>query len=138
MKRENKKHDPLFLSVREVCRILQIKPHTLDYWEKRFPEIKPHKIAKRNFYKKEQLEYLYQIKKLLEEGYSLEGIRKKLFTQEKPSSETREEGLSLFPEFEIKKRFSQRRPSEIPKKEEKWRKVIREVLLELQSIYRSL
>ncbi|MCS7149637.1 MAG: MerR family transcriptional regulator [Caldimicrobium sp.] len=138
MKRENKKHDPLFLSVREVCRILQIKPHILDYWEKRFPEIKPHKIAKRNFYKKEQLKLLYQIKRLLEEGYSLDGIRKKILTQERPSSETREEGLSLFPEFEIKKRYSHKKPSEIPKKEEKWRKIIREVLSELKAIYRSL
>ncbi|MFN3504710.1 MAG: MerR family transcriptional regulator, partial [Caldimicrobium sp.] len=77
-KEKNKEYEPLFIPLKEVCKILSIKPHVLDYWIKRIPEVKPVKIGKRKFFKKEQMELLTQIKKLLEEGYSLEGIRRKL------------------------------------------------------------
>lgn len=144
MKRErNKKNEPLFFSIKEVCRILSIKPHVLDYWEKRFPEIKPFKIGKRNFYKKEQIELLSQIKKLLDEGYSLEGIRKKFFHTKKEkkkelSREKLQESVPLFPELKIPvskplKSF----PEEISK-EDFLKKTLKEVLRELKAIYQLL
>ncbi|MCS7200369.1 MAG: MerR family transcriptional regulator [Caldimicrobium sp.] len=138
MKRGNKKNVPLFLSTKEVCKFLQIKPHILDYWEKRFPEIKPHKIGKRNFYKKSQLEILLQIKKFLEEGYSLEGIRKKLLVVDKGQDRVKEETSSLFPDIKITKKVTSKISLESFKKEEKWRKIIEEVLEELKALYRSL
>lgn len=134
MRKENKNHGPLFFSVREVCKLLHIKPHILDYWEKRFPEIKPHKVGKRNFYKKEQLELLYQIKKLLAEGYSLEGARKKIFKKSEEST-TKLEMKGLFPELSTEETSKVR--SEEKMTAEKYRKILKEVLEELKKIYNS-
>lgn len=138
MKRRSEKNVPLFLSTKEVCKLLQIKPHILDYWEKRFPEIKPYKIGKRNFYKKNQLEILLQIKKFLEEGYSLEGIRKKLFVGGKGQERHKEGTSSQLLDIKITKELTSSISSENFKKEEKWRKIIEEVLEELKALYKSL
>lgn len=135
MRRENKEHAPLFFSVREVCKLLQIKPHILDYWEKRFPEIKPHKIGKRNFYKREQLELLIRIKKLLSEGYSLEGARKKIFSKPE-ETEKRVEFKGLFPHLEVDGKVEKVR-SEEKMTAEKYRKILKELLRELKEIYNS-
>lgn len=137
MKRVNKRDEPLYFSVKEVCKLLQIKPHILDYWEKRFPEIKPHKIAKRNFYKKEQLELLFQIKKLLDEGYTLEGARRKLFSAasniEKVST-----AQALFPELKTTSKAPSKNVASSSEREKKLKKILDELLQELKEIYHSL
>lgn len=138
MKRKDKKDAPLFYSLKETCRLLNIKPHILDYWEKRIPEIKPHKIGKRKFFKKEDLEILFKIKKLLEEGYTLEGIRKKLFSKDEAKIKKQERASpSLFPDL------SPPPPSKIiPEytlnRSENLKKILKEVLEELKEIYKSL
>lgn len=137
MKRVNKRHDPLYFSVKEVCKLLQIKPHILDYWEKRFPEIKPHKIAKRNFYKKEQLELLFQIKKLLDEGYTLEGARRKLFSSQS-TAEKATIAPVLFPELKTTPKAPSKNVVSSSKREEKLRRILDELLQELKEIYHSL
>ncbi len=157
MKGKNKKWSPLYFSVKDICKILAMKPYTLDYWEKHFPEIKPYKIGRRNFYKKEQLELLLQIKNLLEDGYNLEGVRKKLFKPSKVSKEEKKRNISLFPELKVK--FSELSPSHqedfsesqseatlrrkkslnfSDKKDLKLKKILKEVLKELKEIYQQL
>ncbi|MFN3921256.1 MAG: MerR family transcriptional regulator [Caldimicrobium sp.] len=144
MKREkDKKNDPLYFSIKEVCKILNVKPHIIDYWEKRFPEIKPIKIGKRNFYKKEQIELLSHIKKLLDEGYSLEGIRKKLFAEKKekkkgPSKEILKESVPLFPGLKVPVSKSLKGFSEETSREELLKKILKEVLRELKALYQWL
>ncbi len=145
-KEKNKKKDPLFFSIKETCQILHIKPHILDYWIKRFPELKPHKIGKRNFYKKEQIELASQIKKLLDEGYSLEGIRRRLFPSKREtkreikkeaSVEKTEMFTPLFPELKIP--YSKEiRTHSGEDKEENLKRLLREVLKELKALYHFL
>ncbi|MGB9761794.1 MAG: MerR family transcriptional regulator [Caldimicrobium sp.] len=139
MKGKNKKDEPLYFSLKEVCKLLNIKPHILDYWEKRIPEIKPHKIGKRKFFKKENLEMLFQIKNLLEEGYTLEGIRKKLFPSPKEAKIKKRERASpaLFPELTLPPSYSYLSESQ-PLKKENLKKLLKEVLEDLKEIYKSL
>jgi DNA-binding transcriptional MerR regulator len=68
----------LYISFSEVAKQLNIKPHILRYWEKRIPQLKTRKISNRKFFKKSQVEIIFRIKKLLEEGYTLEGIKRLL------------------------------------------------------------
>ncbi len=138
MKGKNKKDEPLYLSQKEVCKLLNIKPHILDYWEKRIPEIKPHKIGKRKFFKKEDLEILFQIKNLLEEGYTLEGIRKKLFPSLKEAKIKKGERVShaLFPELMLSSSLELSESQSF--KKENLKKLLKEVLENLKEIYKSL
>jgi DNA-binding transcriptional MerR regulator len=139
MKRINKKYDPLYLPLKEVCKILNVKPHIIDYWEKRFPEIKPYKIGKRNFYKKEQLELLLQLKKLLDEGYSLEGARKRIFQPKREIKKEEAYTPSLFPNLEIPEGNLSKPHHDAPKKEEQYFKtLLKDLLKELKDIYSSL
>lgn len=126
-KEKNKEYEPLFIPLKEVCKILSIKPHVLDYWIKRIPEVKPVKIGKRKFFKKEQMELLTQIKKLLEEGYSLEGIRRKLFSY-----------APLFPELKLPSKREKVLSFKNAGKEENLRGILEEILKELKDIYQWL
>ncbi len=139
MKRVNKKHDPLYIPLKEVCKILNVRPHIIDYWEKRFPEIRPHKIGKRNFYKKEQIEILVQLKKLLDEGYSLEGARKKILQPKRESR--REEPFTppLFPDINFPEETLTKAHQDTPKREEvSLKALLRELLKELKDIYSAI
>lgn len=138
MKGINKKNVPLYYSLREVCKLLNIKPHNLEYWERRIPEIKSHKIGKRKFYKKEELEILLQVKKLLEEGYTLEGVRKKLFSLKDRQIKKKERaGPGLFPEL-VAPSSSLSFPESSFNKRENLKKILKEVLEELKEIYKIL
>jgi len=142
MKRVNKKNDPLYLSLKEVCKLLEVKPHTLDYWEKRLPEVKPSRIGKRKFYKKEDLEVLFQIKRLLEEGYSIEGVRKKIRSLEKNLKESQKKeraGPTLFPDLVFPSATAPpRAPQERMDKSENLKRLLHEVLAELKELYKIL
>ncbi|QER41376.1 MerR family transcriptional regulator [Thermodesulfobacterium sp. TA1] len=113
------KKESLYVPISEVAQLLNVKTHVLYYWEKKIPQLKPYKISNRKFYKKDQLELLFKVKKLVEEGYTLEGVKKSL-------SLKKLEQPALF------------NPKEIITQEKVLRKVIKEVLKELKDIYRSL
>ncbi len=70
----------LYYPISEVCRMLDLKPHVLRYWETAFPMLNPHKNKAGNrVYRPGDVRTLQYIKKLLyEEGYTIEGARKKL------------------------------------------------------------
>jgi DNA-binding transcriptional MerR regulator len=74
--KNNKEEEGLYISFSEVTKLLKVKPHILLYWEKKIPQLKPYRIANRKFYKRNQVNLLLKVKELLDEGYSLEGIRK--------------------------------------------------------------
>ncbi|MCD6489995.1 MAG: MerR family transcriptional regulator [Thermodesulfobacterium sp.] len=110
MKINNNEKEGLYISFSKAVKILKVKPHILLYWEKKIPQLKAYRISNRKFYKKEQIKLLTRVKKLLEEGYSLEGI-KKILKQEHPAKSSTEKD---------------------PKK------IIKEVLKELKEIYKNL
>lgn len=67
-------------SIGEVSEILNIKEHTLRFWEKEFPFLKPKRTHNgRRGYAHSDIELLQQIKKLLyDQGYTTKGALKEL------------------------------------------------------------
>jgi len=70
----------LYYSIGEVSEMLDIKPHTLHYWESAFPSLKPHKNQAGNrCYRPGDIELIKLINRLVnQEGFSIEGARKQL------------------------------------------------------------
>jgi DNA-binding transcriptional MerR regulator len=72
--------DRLFFRIRDVARLVGVKPHVLRYWEKEFPVISPQKSASgHRVYSRRDVQTVLLIKHLLhEERYSIEGARKRI------------------------------------------------------------
>ncbi|MBA3071609.1 MAG: MerR family transcriptional regulator [Nitrospirae bacterium] len=75
--------DKLFYKIGEVSRIVDIEPYVLRYWETEFPFLKPRKNKSgQRVYVKKDLELILEIKRLLyQEGYTIEGVRKRFAPQ---------------------------------------------------------
>jgi len=69
-----------FFRIGEVSRIIGVKPYVLRYWESEFPALKPRRAdSKQRTYRKEDIEILGEIKRLLyEEKLTIEGAKKRL------------------------------------------------------------
>lgn len=67
----------------EVCRLLQLKPHVLRYWEQEFSLLSPRKDAGgRRVYTARELNLLYRIRHLLYvEKYTVDGARDRLWRE---------------------------------------------------------
>ena len=70
----------LFYRIGEACKLLDIQPYVLRYWETEFPVLSPRKSkAGQRVYSEEELRLIQRIKQLLyEEGYTIAGAKKKL------------------------------------------------------------
>lgn len=69
-----------YYQIGEVANMLQVKKHTLRYWENEFPQLKPRKNSSgKRSYTMDDIELLKKIIFLLyKQNYSIEGARKKL------------------------------------------------------------
>ena len=69
-----------YYTIGEVCNLLELKPHTLRYWEKEFPSLHPKKKKGRNRkYTLDDIELIKEIKIMLyQQKFTIEGARKKL------------------------------------------------------------
>ncbi|MCX7991521.1 MAG: MerR family transcriptional regulator [Proteobacteria bacterium] len=66
-----------YFKIGEVCKIADIKPHILRYWEREIRDIRPERSLKnQRLYSKSSLEKIIEIKKLLDSGYRLEVVKK--------------------------------------------------------------
>jgi DNA-binding transcriptional MerR regulator len=93
----------LYYSIGEVCKILDIKPYVLRYWETEFTQIKT-KRTRGNIrkYTPENLLILKKIKNLLyEKKYTIAGV-KKLLNKNKIESEALDKKIILEKLKEIK------------------------------------
>src|SRR6266568_882195 len=72
--------DKLFFKIGEVCRIVDIEPFVLRFWESEFPHLAPEKSKSgQRVYKRKDIEMVLRIKELLyERGYTIAGARKQL------------------------------------------------------------
>ena len=70
----------LFHRIGETCKILDIQPYVLRYWETEFPALKPDKSRSgQRVYSEEDIATIRRIKELLyDEGYTIAGAKKKL------------------------------------------------------------
>ena len=70
----------LYYKIGEACKILDIQPYVLRYWETEFPALSPGKSRSgQRVYGDKELALIRRIKVLLyEEGYTIAGAKKKL------------------------------------------------------------
>ncbi|HEX6203935.1 MAG TPA: MerR family transcriptional regulator [Thermoanaerobaculia bacterium] len=75
--RDNNK---LFYKIGEACKVLDIQPYVLRYWETEFPALAPSKSRSgQRVYSEKELAIIRRIKQLLyDEGYTIAGAKKKL------------------------------------------------------------
>src|SRR5438874_6817662 len=81
--------DKLFFRIGEVCKIADIEPFVLRFWETEFPNLAPDKSTSgQRVYKKKDIEMVLRIKELLyERGYTIAGARKQLARSRAPKEE---------------------------------------------------
>ena len=70
----------LFYKIGEACKVLDIQPYVLRYWETEFPALAPSKSRSgQRVYSEKELAIIRRIKQLLyDEGYTIAGAKKKL------------------------------------------------------------
>ncbi len=69
-----------YFTIGEVSDLCDVKSHVLRYWEQEFPSLSPVKRrGNRRYYQRHDVLLIRQIRSLLyEQGYTIEGARKKL------------------------------------------------------------
>ncbi len=93
------KLNKMYYSITEVGELADLKPHILRYWESEFSSLRPKKNRAGNrIYRKKDIKMVFKIKKLLyEEGYTIEGAKRKLKLM-KQRGEKKKEDLSGYKE----------------------------------------
>jgi len=71
------------LTIGEICRLLEVKPHVLRYWEQEFEIVNPRKDRNgKRQYTRNDVNTLFRVKHLLhDEKYTIEGARQRLWTE---------------------------------------------------------
>jgi DNA-binding transcriptional MerR regulator len=66
----------------EVCKMADVQPYVLRYWETEFPQLAPNKSGGgQRLYTKREIETILRIKELLyRDGFTIAGAKKKLET----------------------------------------------------------
>jgi DNA-binding transcriptional MerR regulator len=66
----------------EVCKVADLQPYVLRYWETEFPQLSPNKSGGgQRLYTKRELDVILRIKELLyRDGFTIAGAKKKLDT----------------------------------------------------------
>ena len=69
-----------YFAIGEVSELCAVKPHVLRYWEKEFPSLKPDKRrGNRRYYRLQDVVLVRNIRAMLyEQGFTIEGARRKL------------------------------------------------------------
>lgn len=82
----------LYYKIGEVCKLTDLKPSVLRFWEREFKQLKPVKSGSRHrFYTQKHIDLIVMLKHLLyKEKLTIEGAKLKLKGQETPVVETTE------------------------------------------------
>jgi DNA-binding transcriptional MerR regulator len=72
--------DKLYFKIGEVCKITDVEPYILRYWESEFKLIKPYRTkSNQRLYRKKDVEAVLKIRKMLyDQKYTIAGAKKKL------------------------------------------------------------
>ena len=70
----------LYYKIGEACKLLDIQPYVLRYWETEFPDLSPSKSRSgQRVYSEKELALIRRIKELLyNEGFTIAGAKKRL------------------------------------------------------------
>jgi len=101
----------------DVCRIADVQPYVLRYWESEFPVLAPDKsVPGPRTYSARELKLIEQIKRLLyDEGYTIAGAKKRLESEGSGKSEAAEKP----PVKAIEKQAEKPEKADKPEKAEK-------------------
>ncbi|HEY3349390.1 MAG TPA: MerR family transcriptional regulator [Thermoanaerobaculia bacterium] len=83
----------------DVCRIADVQPYVLRYWESEFPVLAPDKsIPGPRTYSARELKLIERIKRLLyDEGYTIAGAKKRLESEGSGKAESKDAGADTNP-----------------------------------------
>ena len=72
--------DKKLYKIGEVCRMADVQPYVLRYWETEFPSLAPNKSGGgQRLYTRREIDVILRIKELLySEGFTIAGAKKKL------------------------------------------------------------
>src|SRR6185369_15063856 len=78
--------DKKLYKIGEVCRLADVQPYVLRYWETEFPALAPNKSGGgQRLYTRREIDIILRIKQLLySEGFTIAGAKKKLEVEETP------------------------------------------------------
>src|SRR5204863_6753596 len=78
--------DDRLYKIGEVCKIADVQPYVLRYWETEFPSLAPNKSGGgQRLYTRHEIDIILRIKQLLySEGFTIAGAKKKLETEDAP------------------------------------------------------
>src|SRR5436853_7788555 len=81
----------------EVCKMADVQPYVLRYWETEFPSLAPHKSGGgQRLYNRREIDIILRIKQLLySEGFTIAGATKKLEVDDAPDAATPPKHISL-------------------------------------------
>ena len=76
--------DDRLYKIGEVCRMADVQPYVLRYWETEFPSLAPNKSGGgQRLYTRREIDVILRIKQLLySEGFTIAGAKKKLETED--------------------------------------------------------
>ena len=76
--------DERLYKIGEVCRMADVQPYVLRYWETEFPSLAPNKSGGgQRLYTRREIDIILRIKQLLySEGFTIAGAKKKLEVEE--------------------------------------------------------
>ena len=82
MARAAAKEEKLY-KIGEVCKLADLQPYVLRYWETEFPQLAPGKSGGgQRLYTRREVDIILRIKELLyREGFTIAGAKKKLETE---------------------------------------------------------
>ena len=80
--------DDRLYKIGEVCKIADVQPYVLRYWETEFPSLAPNKSGGgQRLYTRREIDVILRIKQLLySEGFTIAGAKKKLEVEEAPAA----------------------------------------------------
>jgi DNA-binding transcriptional MerR regulator len=75
--------DKSLYKIGEVCKMADVQPYVLRYWETEFPSLAPNKSGGgQRLYTRREIDVILRIKQLLySEGFTIAGAKKKLETE---------------------------------------------------------
>jgi len=86
--------DDKLYKIGEVCKLAEVQPYVLRYWETEFPQLAPNKSGGgQRLYTRREIDIILRIKELLyREGFTIAGAKKKLETEDAPAAAPAAEG----------------------------------------------
>lgn len=92
MPRAAQSEEDKLYKIGEVCKLADVQPYVLRYWETEFPQLAPNKSGGgQRMYTRREIDTILRIKELLyRDGFTIAGAKKKL--EEEPAAVAAEAG----------------------------------------------